>query len=234
VRGGASTVGLAGYTNAGKSSLFLALSGKEVLVEDKLFSTLETTVGRMEMSPRILLADTIGFIDDLPSDLLDAFHATLDESLQCDLLLLLVDSSDEITELQRKLSTSRREVLDRSDGEALSMMVVLTKCDKGGDIEAAQEVIRSMGMSDAKVISSHSDQGMDELRESIMYSLYGPMTTLVVTEEKPGQRSAEAYVSQIYDLGIVTKKDGLELTLWCGQAELQRLIAKSEGRISLK
>ena len=81
VRGGARTVGLAGYTNAGKSSLFLALSGKEVLVEDKLFSTLETTVGRMEMSPRVLLADTIGFIDELPSDLLDAFHATLDLSL---------------------------------------------------------------------------------------------------------------------------------------------------------
>ena len=65
IRGGAKTVGLAGYTNAGKSSLFLNLSGKEVLVEDKLFSTLETTVGRMEMSPRILLADTIGFIDEL-------------------------------------------------------------------------------------------------------------------------------------------------------------------------
>ena len=234
VRGGASTVGLAGYTNAGKSSLFLALSGKEVLVEDKLFSTLETTVGRMEMSPRILLADTIGFIDDLPSDLLDAFHATLDESLQCDLLLLLVDSSDDISELQRKLSTSRREVLDRSDGEALSMMVVLTKCDKGGDIDAAQEVIRSMGMSDAKVISSHNEQGMDELRESIMYSLYGPKTTLLVTEGIPGQRNAEAYVSQIYDLGIVTEKNGLELTLWCGKAEMQRLISKSEGRISLK
>ena len=136
-------------------------------------------------------------IRDSPSDLLDAFHATLDESLQCDLLLLLVDSSDEISELQRKLSTSRREVLDRSDGEALSMMVVLTKCDKSGDIDAAQEVIRSMGMSDAKLISSHSGQGMDELRESIMYSLYGPKTTLVVTEGTPSQRSAEAYVSPV-------------------------------------
>ena len=233
-RGGARTVGLAGYTNAGKSSLFHALSGKEVLVEDKLFSTLETTVGRMEMSPRVLLADTIGFIDELPSDLLDAFHATLDESLQCDLLLLLVDSSDDITEFKRKLSTSRREVLDRISEDSLRMKVVLTKSDTGGDIEAAQEVVRLMGMPEAMVVSSHSKLGLEELRESIMYSLYGPKTTLIISESEPEGRSAEAYVSQIYDIGIVTSKEGYELTVWCGQAELQRLIAKSDGRISIK
>ena len=233
-RGGARTVGLAGYTNAGKSSLFLALSGKEVLIEDKLFSTLETTVGRMEMSPRILLADTIGFIDELPSDLLDAFHATLDESLQCDLLLLVVDSSDETTEFQRKLSTTRREVLDRGDESGINLKVVLTKSDLGGDIDAAIELVSAMGMSEPLVISSHNGEGLDELREAIMYSLYGPKTTLVVSEAEHDQRNAEAYVSQIYDLGIVTEKNGLEMTLWCGQAELQKLISKSEGRISIK
>ena len=233
-RGGARTVGLAGYTNAGKSSLFLALSGKEVLVEDKLFSTLETIVGRMEMSPRILLADTIGFIDELPSDLLDAFHATLDESFQCDLLLLVVDCSDDISEFTRKISTTRREVLDRSDEGATNLKVVLTKSDLGGDIDAAKQVVSSMGMSNPLVISSHSGQGIEELREAIMYSLYGPKTTLVVSEGDSHQRSAEAYVSQIYDLGIVTEKQGLEMTLWCGQAELQKLIAKSDGRISIK
>ena len=63
----ARTIGIVGYTNAGKSSFFLKMSGKDVLVENKLFSTLETTVGRMEASPRILLADTIGFIDNLPN-----------------------------------------------------------------------------------------------------------------------------------------------------------------------
>ncbi len=233
-RGGARTVGLAGYTNAGKSSLFLALSGKEVLVEDKLFSTLETTVGRMEMSPRILLADTIGFIDELPSDLLDAFHATLDESLQCDLLLLVVDSSDEISEFKRKLSTTRREVLDRSDEAGINLKVVLTKSDLGGDIESATDVVTSMGMNEPLIISSHSGEGLEELREAIMYSLYGPKTTLVVSQSDPGQRSSESYVSQIYDLGIVTEKNGLEMTLWCGHAELQKLISKSDGRISIK
>lgn len=233
-RGGARTVGLAGYTNAGKSSLFLALSGKEVLVEDKLFSTLETTVGRMEMSPRILLADTIGFIDELPSDLLDAFHATLDESLKCDLLLLVVDCSDDISEFKRKLSTTRREVLDRGDESGINLKVVLTKSDLGGDVDSAIDVVTSMGMQEPLVISSHNGEGLDDLREAIMYSLYGPKTTLVVSESAPGQRSSESYISQIYDLGIVTDKNGLEMTLWCGQAELQKLISKSEGRISIK
>ncbi len=233
-RGGARTVGLAGYTNAGKSSLFLALSGKEVLVEDKLFSTLETTVGRMEMSPRILLADTIGFIDELPSDLLDAFHATLDESLKCDLLLLVVDCSDDISEFKRKLSTTRREVLDRGDESGINLKVVLTKSDLGEDIDSAIEVVTSMGMQEPLVISSHNGEGLDDLREAIMYSLYGPKTTLVVSESTPGQRSSESYISQIYDLGIVTDKNGLEMTLWCGQAELQKMISKSEGRISIK
>ena len=233
-RGGARTVGLAGYTNAGKSSLFLALSGKKVLVEDKLFSTLETTVGRMEMSPRILLVDTIGFIDELPSDLLDAFHATLDESLKCDLLLLVVDSSDEVAEFKRKLSTTRREVLDRSEDYALNLKVVLTKSDLGGDIEAVKEVVSSMGLADPLVISSHNGDGIEELREAIMHSLYGPQKTLHISEAREGERDAEAYVSQIYDLGIVTNKTGLEMTLWCGHAELEKLISKSNGRISIK
>ena len=67
-----------------------------------------------------------------------------------------------------------------------------------------------------------------------MYSLYGPKTTLVVSQGDDDERSAEAYVSQIYDLGIVTEKKGLELTLWCGKAEMMKLISKSDGRISIK
>ena len=234
IRGGAKTVGLAGYTNAGKSSLFLALSGKEVLVEDKLFSTLETTVGRMEMSPRILLADTIGFIDELPSDLLDAFHATLDESLQCDLLLLLVDSSDEMPEFVRKLSTSRREIFDRMGENPPVIRTILTKSDKNGDLSEAIKIVQSVGLKDPIVISSHSQEGIDDLRQCILKSLYSKETTLVVSPDPLSKKSSESYISKIYDLGIVTKRDGEEITLWCDNSELNRLISKSDGRISIK
>ena len=67
-----------------------------------------------------------------------------------------------------------------------------------------------------------------------MHSLYGQQKTLHISEARDGERDAEAYVRQIYDLGIVTNKTGLEMTLWCGHAELEKLISKSNGRISIK
>ncbi|MDP6870165.1 MAG: GTPase HflX [Candidatus Poseidoniaceae archaeon] len=230
-RSGAMTVGLAGYTNAGKSSLFLKLSGKEVLVEDKLFSTLETTIGRMEKSPRVLLADTIGFIDRLPSELLDAFHATLDESLQCDLLLLLVDSSDSISEIIRKLTTSRREVMGRIGDNPTSILIVLTKIDDCNNIDAAINALNEMG-TEPLCISSLTGKGIEELKEKILNSLYGSKISIEVHEGKG--RSSESIISHLYDCGIVTKREENTLTMWCNKIEIERLINENPQRISTK
>ena len=210
-RGGARTVGLAGYTNAGKSSLFLALSGKEVLVEDKLFSTLETTVGRMEMSPRILLADTIGFIDDIPSDLLDAFSATLEESIECDLLLLLLDVSDSIPEIIRKFETSRRELFDRSDynSEPYDLQIVLTKSDACSD-EHAKEVLQTMrklGVEDAVLTSSSALDGIEILRARILTRLHGPPREIQINHSSnPNARPLAAIESQIRRMAMVRER----------------------------
>src|SRR6185369_3973410 len=85
-------VALVGYTNAGKSSLMRALTGSEVLVADKLFATLDTTVRALlpETRPKILLSDTVGFIQKLPHDLVASFRSTLDEALEASLLLYVV------------------------------------------------------------------------------------------------------------------------------------------------
>ncbi|WP_022941908.1 GTPase HflX [Psychromonas hadalis] len=90
-------VALVGYTNAGKSSLMRALTGSDVLVEDKLFATLDTTVRTLQppTQPRILISDTVGFIKKLPHDLVASFHSTLEEAKDADLLLYVVDASDE-------------------------------------------------------------------------------------------------------------------------------------------
>ncbi|WP_415228791.1 GTPase HflX [Psychromonas sp.] len=90
-------VALVGYTNAGKSSLMRALTDSEVLVEDKLFATLDTTVRTLQppTQPRILISDTVGFIKKLPHDLVASFHSTLEEAKDADLLLYVVDASDE-------------------------------------------------------------------------------------------------------------------------------------------
>jgi GTPase len=89
-------VALVGYTNAGKSSLMRALTGSHVLVADKLFATLDTTVRALwpESRPRILVSDTVGFIKKLPHDLVASFRSTLDEALEASLLLQMVDAAD--------------------------------------------------------------------------------------------------------------------------------------------
>ncbi|HET9956276.1 MAG TPA: GTPase HflX [Polyangiaceae bacterium] len=89
-------VALVGYTNAGKSSWMRALTGSQVLVEDKLFATLDTTVRALhpEVTPRILVSDTVGFIKKLPHDLVASFQSTLDEALEASLLLLVADATD--------------------------------------------------------------------------------------------------------------------------------------------
>jgi GTP-binding protein HflX len=256
-RGGAMTVGLAGYTNAGKSSLFLALSGKDVLVKDKLFSTLETTIGRMEASPRVLLADTIGFIDHLPSATLDAFRATLAEALESDLLLILADASDEPEELERKLFTSRNEVFTRFYGEEIDeefpwkssdtsvvnhVLTVLTNVDQADEaqLEEAVATVAALGLPNPILISSHSGEGMQELKDSILWHLFGPPTDLLLLPvPAEGGRAVEGLVSDVYDSGLVSKRinhdDGIvEMRVWIHEHALARLLAHSKHRIEVK
>ena len=249
-RSGAMTVGIAGYTNAGKSSLFLKLSGKDVLVEDKLFSTLETTVGRMAASPRVLLADTIGFIDQIPNSTLDAFRATLAEALECDLLILLVDSSDEMLEIKRKLSTSRNEIFSRylTNEEDISndilsekaILVVLSKIEMVGHLELQDRIdlIQEFGFNAPIAISALEDIGLDELQEEILLRLFGPQIELTL-HPSVDQRAIEGYVSDVYDCGLVTSKvnnsDGsISIRVWIQSQSLSKLIANSNGRIEVK
>ncbi|HEC95229.1 MAG TPA: GTPase HflX [Thermoplasmatales archaeon] len=110
-------IAIAGYTNAGKSSLLNLLADEQVRVEEMLFSTLSPTTRRVSKKrfsettkPPLLLTDTVGFIRDLPSWVIDAFHSTLEEIAVADLILLLIDVSDPVEEIKAKLQTSIREL----------------------------------------------------------------------------------------------------------------------------
>jgi GTP-binding protein HflX len=115
-REGLSKVAIVGYTNAGKSSLMRALTSSDVLVADQLFATLDTTVRALqpETQPRILVSDTVGFIRNLPHDLVASFRSTLDEALDASLLLHVVDASD--PSLRSHIQVTR-EVLEVSTPE---------------------------------------------------------------------------------------------------------------------
>jgi len=121
-------VALVGYTNAGKSSWMRALTGSEVLVEDKLFATLETTVRALHPPtiPRILVSDTVGFIQDLPHALVASFRSTLDEALETDLLLHVVDAADA---RWREHFEVTREVLAEVGATEIPLRVVFNKLD---------------------------------------------------------------------------------------------------------
>jgi GTP-binding protein HflX len=122
-------VALVGYTNAGKSSLMRALTGSEVLVADKLFATLDTTVRALapESRPRVLVSDTVGFIKKLPHGLVASFRSTLDEAREASLLLHLVDASDPAFRAQLQVT---REVLAELGAGELPTRLVLNKCDR--------------------------------------------------------------------------------------------------------
>ena len=129
-------VALVGYTNAGKSSLMRALTGSEVLVADKLFATLDTTVRALqpETKPRVLVSDTVGFIKKLPHDLVASFRSTLDEALEASLLLYVVDASDPTFEAQLEVT---RNVLREIGAEVVPSRLLLNKVDRLDEAERA-------------------------------------------------------------------------------------------------
>lgn len=122
-------IAMVGYTNAGKSSLMRALTGSEVLVADKLFATLDTTVRALhpETKPKLLATDTVGFIQKLPHELVASFRTTLDEALDASLLLYVVDASDPAFRDQLKTT---KDVLGEIKADDIPHLLILNKEDQ--------------------------------------------------------------------------------------------------------
>lgn len=137
-RQGLASVALVGYTNAGKSTLMRALTGSEVLVANKLFATLDTTVRTLypESVPRVLVSDTVGFIKNLPHGLVASFKSTLDEALDASLLLHVIDASDHGFERQLEVTD---EVLAQINAQDVPRIRVFNKIDYVGDAQAQAE-----------------------------------------------------------------------------------------------
>jgi GTP-binding protein HflX len=126
---GFSCVSLAGYTNAGKSSLFNALTKESVQVDEGLFTTLSTTTRLAHLhGKKILLTDTVGFIDRLPLTLIEAFHSTLEETIFSDLILLVVDFSEPLDTIEKKISCCF-ETIEQIEASSIPVVTALNKID---------------------------------------------------------------------------------------------------------
>ena len=126
---GFSSISLAGYTNAGKSSLFNSLTEEEALVDETLFTTLSTTTRLVEIAKKkFLLTDTVGFIDRLPLTLIEAFHSTLEETIYSDLILLVVDVSEPMDIIEKKLAVCL-ETIERIGASGIPIITALNKID---------------------------------------------------------------------------------------------------------
>lgn len=169
-------VALVGYTNAGKSSLMRAMTGSEVLVADKLFATLDTTVRALypETTPRILMSDTVGFIKKLPHDLVASFKSTLDEALNASLLLFVVDASDPSFRSQLQVTQT---VLAEVGAVDVPSLLVLNKrdCLSGQQTEELR-----IEFPDAVFISTRDKEDLLFLRDKILSYFERDMTDEVL------------------------------------------------------
>ncbi len=192
-------VALVGYTNAGKSSLMRALTGSEVLVADKLFATLDTTVRALqpETRPRVLVSDTVGFIKKLPHDLVASFRSTLAEALEASLLLYVVDASDPTCESQLEVS---RNVLREIGADVVPSRLLLNKIDRVN--EADRAALRAKH-PDAIFLSAKSPGDVAALHETIIAFFEAAMVEdqLILPYAKQG------LLSEVYENAHVLSED---------------------------
>jgi len=170
-RTGIASVSIVGYTNAGKSTLFNALTKAQSYAADQLFATLDTTSRKLFLNTEtsIIVSDTVGFIRDLPHTLVAAFRATLEETIQADLLLHVVDSSNPMRDVQ---IDEVNKVLAEIGAETVPQLIVWNKTDLRqlpAEIERGEE-----GLLQAVRVSALTGEGLELLRAGLAERLQSP------------------------------------------------------------
>ena len=205
------TVSLVGYTNVGKSTLFNSLTGSQVLVANQLFATLDPTLRAIELPPfgKIICADTVGFIRQLPHSLVEAFRATLEETTDADLILHVIDSQDESREAHIQ---QVEEVLEEIEALAVPRIEVYNKIDLTPGVSARLER-DEQGIPRRVLLSATTGEGLDLLKEAIIERLSG---SLIEGEVRlsPTQCRERAL---LFEMGVVIQ-ESLEQT---GETVLQ-------------
>ncbi|KQR17961.1 MULTISPECIES: ribosome rescue GTPase HflX [Xanthomonas] len=223
-------IALVGYTNAGKSTLFNALTGAQAYVADQLFATLDPTVRRIALpGGSAILADTVGFVRDLPHQLVAAFRSTLSEARDADLLLHIVDAADPLRE-ERILQVD--EVLQAVGAGDLPQLLVFNKIDKidGAEVRHdAQDGIPDQARRERVWVSARDGRGLQELQHALGQRL--DLRHLTGQLRLPS--SAGRLRSKLHQLEVVcneqSDEDGWLLEVDLPMVEAERLAAGDDG-----
>ena len=221
------TVSLVGYTNAGKSTLFNALTNAQTYAADQLFATLDSTLRRIEL-PNLgpaIVADTVGFISHLPHGLVEAFRATLEETVSATLLLHVIDG---VNEAQDELRMEVESVLKEIDADKVPRLEVINKIDSVPDGEP--RLLRNEAGLPVRVwVSAKTGVGLDLLLMAMTELLSGGLVSqTVILQAKQAKLRSHLYQSKFVTAEQTNETGASILDLRLPKAELDRILAQED------
>ena len=209
-------ISLAGYTNAGKSTLFNQLTNSHVYADDKLFATLDSTIRRVILpaAGEAVVADTVGFIQDLPHELVAAFKSTLEETRQANVLLHVVDASDD--DNGDKIEQVE-DIIEQIGAQEIPSIIVMNKIDEMSDFHP--RVDKDYAGNICRVwLSAHTGEGIDLLYQALSERLSGMMTCAGIQLDVQS-----AYIrSEIHKVGFIQKEKMNEFGQWLLEINVTR------------